>query len=492
MTDSPAPKLPSPKAALMKGAAWTIGLRWSVKAIGFISTVVMARILMPSDYGIVAMAFLVLGLTQALLDFGATTALLRKSEVSRSEIDSAWSLKVIQGVIAGLLLAISAPLAATYFGEPRITQVIWVLAACVTTGGASSIGPTLAQKKFDYSLDFKLQVTQTLVRVIVTIATGLILRDYRALVLGIIASYALPLVLSYVLHPYRPRWDISHIPQIWGVTRWLMFAGIASYILRRSDELVAGRIGTTEEYGQYTVGADIGQLPVGEVGPAMLRALLPVLASIQVDAERTRKAVVKTISVLNTVIWPIGLGFAAIAHPATILLLGEKWVDATNFVGTFAVASVLQTTVNPLNALLVLRGHTRTQMHIVWTEFAAFVCATVILVPNLHLIGLIYARIIGSLVNAVATTALTKAHCKFPLTPLIVATGRPFLGAMIMYLFVQYAITLVAGNAVQTAIGIATGTVVYVLWTLTTWQIIGRPEGLESTVIEFLASRIKK
>ena len=483
---------PSPKTALMKGAAWTVGLRWSIKAIGLINTIVMARILMPSDYGIVSMAFLVLGLTQALLDFGATTALLRKNEVSPQEINSAWSLKIIQGVIAGLILVVLSPFAASYFGEPRVTPVLWVLAACVAIGSAGSMGPTLAQKQFDYSLDFKLQIAQAVIRVIVTLIAGLLLRDYRALVIGIVAAYAVPLALSYALHPYRPRWDISRIPEIWAVTRWLMFAGIGTYILRKSDELIAGRIGTTEEYGQFAVGADIGQLPVGEVGPAMLRALLPVLASIQADAERTRKAVVKTISALNTVIWPIGLGFAAIAHPATILLLGEKWSDAAAFIGTYAVASVLQTAVSPLYTLLIVQGHTRTRMHIVWAEFAAFVCLAMVLVPNMHLIGLVYARIIASLVNLAVTTALTKAYCSFPLAPLISATGRPFLGAAIMYLAVRYAITFVAGNAVQTVVGILTGITFYILWSLTTWHLAGRPEGLESTASDFLAGFYKK
>lgn len=476
----------------MKGAAWTVGLRWGIKAIGLVNTIVMARILMPSDYGIVSMAFLVLGLIETLIDFGANTALLRKEELSRQDIDSAWSLKVIQGGVAGILILLLAPVAAWYFQEPRIVHVLWVLAACVSIAGLGNIGSTLAQKQFDFSLDFKLQITQALIRVVVTVVAGLILKDYRALVIGIVAAYAVPLVLSYVLHPYRPRWDISHIPAIWAVTRWLMLAGIADYVLKKTDQLVAGRIGTTDEYGEYTVGADIGQLPVGEVGPAMVRALLPVLASIQADVERTRSAVVKTFSALNSVVWPIGMGFASIAIPATNVLLGEKWSGASAFVATFAIAAVLQTFLSPLRTLLVLRGYTRVHMHIVWTEFAAFLCAAALLVPNLHLIGLVYARIIGSLINATATLILTRTYCNFPLKPLIVATGRPLLGSAIMFFLVQFAISFVAGNVAQTVVGIATGAVFYIVWSLTTWCFSGRPEGLESTVLDSLAGMLKK
>jgi len=485
------PKLPSPKAALMKGAAWTVGLRWAIKAIGLINTIVMARILVPSDYGIVSMAFLVLGLIETLIDFGANTALLRKEELSRHDIDSAWSLKVIQGCIAGALIVLLSPLAAWYFQEPRIVHVLWVLAACVSVAGFGSIGSTLAQKQFDFSLDFKLQIAQALIRVIVTIVAGLILKDYRALVVGIIAAYAVPLFLSYVLHPYRPRWDTSQIPAIWAITRWLMLAGIADYVLRKTDQLVAGRVGTTEQYGEYTVGADIGQLPVGEVGPAMVRALLPVLASIKANTERTHSAVVKTFSALNCVVWPIGIGFASIAVPATNILLGDKWAASAAFVGTFAIAAVLQTFMSPLRTLLVLQGHTRIHSNIVWAEFAAFICAAALLVPSLHLIGLVYARIIGSLVNALATSILTKTYCNFSLKPLLTAAGRPFLGSAIMYFLVQYVTATFSGDMAKTVAGIATGAAFYIAWSLATWLIAGRPEGLESTACDFLKT-IKK
>lgn len=480
----------APKLALMKGAAWTIALRWTVKGLGFLNTVIMARLLMPADYGIVAMAFLILGLIQALLDFGAATALLRKNDVSRDEIDSAWTLRLIQGAIVGLLLIASAPLAIIYFKEPRVEWVLWVLGGCVVVASAGSIGPTLAQKQFNFSLDFKIQVSQKLVSVIVTIIFGYLLKDYRALVAGVVAAYATPLVLSYALHPYRPRWNTSHIPEIWAVTKWLMFAGVGGFILRKGDELAAGRLGTTTEYGQYNVGADLGQLPVGEIGPAMLRALLPVLASIKENTERTRKAVIKTVSALNTVIWPVGLGFAALAPQVTEIILGAKWVESATFVGAFAIASVLQTSLSPLNTLLILHGHSRSQMHIIWLEFAAFVCAAVTLVPNLQLVGLVYARILGSVVNLATTAALARIYCQLPLGPLTATLARPVLGATMMYLIAGSVIKLVPGVAMQVFLAAISGAAFFITWSLLSWHYLGRPEGLESTVFDAI-HRIK-
>lgn len=475
----------------MKGAAWTIGLRWSIRILGFLNTVIMARILVPEDYGIVAMAFLILGLIQALVDFGATTALLRKNEVTRDEIDSAWTLRVIQGFIVGLLLVAIVPLADWYFGEPRLEAVLWILGACVVVSSAGNVGITLAQKEFNFALDFKIQVIHKLVSVVVTVTAGILIPDYRALVIGIVASYASSLILSYKLHPYRPKWNTSKIPEIWAVTKWLMFAGIGGFILRKGDELAAGRIGTTAEYGQYNVGADLGQLPVGEVGPAMLRVLLPVLASIKEDIGRTQNAVIKTVSALNTVIWPLGVGFAALAPQATTLILGEKWAGSAAFIGAFSIATVLQTTLSPLNTLLILQGHTRTQMHIVWFEFSAFIAASILLVPNMHLIGLVYARIFGSIVNLTATAIFANMYCHLRLLPVFAALTRPIFGSIILYFVVKNIVTFTNGTVNQVVLSVVFGAITYTTWSLLSWRLSGKHEGLESTVIDYLEYRLR-
>jgi len=116
----------SPKRTLIRGAVWQVGTRWAIKGIGFFNTVIMARILLPADYGIVAMAMLVVGLIQALMSFGATTALMRKDEISRDEIDSVWTLRTLQSLGMGLVLVLVAVPAATYFKEVRVEYVLWV------------------------------------------------------------------------------------------------------------------------------------------------------------------------------------------------------------------------------------------------------------------------------------------------------------------------------------------------------------------------------
>lgn len=474
------------KVALMKGAAWTIGLRWSNRLLGLISTAIVARIVTPADYGIVAMAFLVWGLVRAMINFGPVVALMRKKDVSNDEINSAWSLGVIQELAVGVLLIVVAPLAAEYFKSPKVALVVWVIAACVIVSSVKNIGPVLAQKEFNYSIDFKIQVTSKIVSVIVTVLSAFVFRDYRALLSGFVAAWLVSLFMSYAIHPYRPKWNTKHISEIWNITKWLMFSGIANYILTQGDEVAAGRIGSIGAFGQYNVSADIGQLPVGELGPALLRALMPVLAKLQKDIEWANKVVLKTISALNTVIIPIGVGFSAIALPATNLILGLQWREAASFVSLFALISIMNSAVSPLQTLLITFGHTKSQMLTAWAEFCVFVIVSFLLVPHMSLLGLIYGRFFGRLMYIFLMVALSQYHNGIRPSSVVLAVWRPLAGSVMMYLLVKYVLFSVSDPLMQLCIGILVGVIFYTTWTFITWNLVGRPEGFESTLIDLL------
>ena len=476
----------SPKAALIKGAAWSVATRWSIKAVGFANTLIMARLLMPADYGIVAMAMLVVGLVQAMLDMGTATALLRKDKLTRDEIDSAWTLRLLEFTVVAALIALAAYPASLYFKEPKVIGVLLVMAACIAIQGLTSIGLVLAHKELNFSVEFRVGVACKLIGVFVTIIGGLTLGDYRALILGIASSYLASTLLSYFVHPYRARWNTSRIPEVWHVTKWLMFAGIASFTLRKGDELIAARIGGAEQFGAYNVGADLGQMPTGEVGPAMLKAFLPVLSSIQADIARTNQAVLKTIAAVNTLTIPIGALMAVLATPLTVLLLGVRWVDAAPIVAAFALVSTCQCLVSPLGTLLILRGHTRLQSTIVWTEFFCFLLAAVGMAHWFGIVGLAYARLCATLAQSMITAFHARRLCGVGYGGLGWALWRPMLGAGLAAAAAWISMGFVSSVLVSVLLAGTAGVLTYAIFCTVAWRLAGRPEGLESTLADWV------
>jgi lipopolysaccharide exporter len=488
-TPSPAPL--NPKREFIRGAFWAVGTRWSIKALGFLNTVIMARLLMPEDYGVVAIAMLTVGFIYAFADLGVATALMRKSVLDQDTIDSAWTLKVLQGAaIAGALLLASFWIP-VFYDEPRVQTVLRVLAVCVLLEGTSSIGPALAYKSFDFSLEFRVNVISKAVSVLAALGAGIWLRDYRALVIGIAVSYVCTFFLSYALHSFRPRWQINRVPELWAVTKWLMLGSMGGFLMRRSDELIAARIASTAHYGAYHVGADLGRLPVGELGPSLVRAFLPVLASIKSDALRTRAAVLKALAASNALTLPIGFGMAALAVPLTGLVLGNQWNDAVPFVAGFALIAAAQFSISPLNTLLVLYGHTKTQTSVVWIEFAAFVLACIVVVPTFNLMGLVYSRLVAMAVSAVATIAYAQWRCGVSWFAVLKSLYRPLSGAVAMHFVVTWWVADIAPGIQQVLVGASVGALTYTAWMAASWWVAGRPEGLESTLWDAFGSRLK-
>jgi lipopolysaccharide exporter len=478
------------KTSLFKGALWAIGMRWSVKSIGLISTAILARVLKPEDYGVVAMAFLVVGLVETFLNTGAAAALVRLGpNPTVNQINSAWTLRGIQGCILALVLCAIAPLAARYFSEPRVAPILWVVGPCLAFMGFSNIGMTLAYRDLKFAVEFKLAICTKLCAVAVTLLAAWYLGDYRALVCGIVGGFIVEWLLSYLLHAYRPRWCTASIRDLWAISKWLLITGIGGFFLRKSDQLIAGRVGSTQAYGLYTVGADIGLLPTGELGPTLTRPLFPILSAMRHDWERAKSVTLKMLGSVNSIIMPLGFGLAALSQPVTLLLLGDQWLEASPFVAGFAVIGVVQYLTGPLATLLNVAGHVRVQTRIVWIEFVAFVALALLLSSAYHLQGLILARIGSGLLHVVLMMYAARQHMQVSLRQTFGMLIRPLSGSLLMYgLLVTWG-QWVEPAMVNFALNILAGAVFYIVWLLLTWLLAGKPEGLEANIADKMKSK---
>lgn len=485
MSAEPQSPAPDHKANLMTGALWAVGMRWSVKAIGLVSTAILARVLQPQDYGVVSMAFLVVGLVDTFLNTGAASALVRLGgNPSVAQINSAWSLRGIQGCLMAIVLLAISPIAANYFSEPRVMPVLWVVGVCMAFMGFSNIGMTLAYRDLKFAIEFKLALYTKITSVIITLLAAWYFMDYRALVSGIVAGFVIEWLLSYYLHPYRPRWCTDSIGEIWQISKWLLVTGIGSFFLHKTDQLIAGRVGNTQQYGLYTVGSDIGLLPTGELGPTLTRPLFPILSAMQHDWERAKSATLKTLSSVNSITMPLGFGLAAVSSQATLLLLGKQWVDATPFVAGFAIIGVVQYIASPLNTLLNVAGHVRVQSRIVWIEFMAFVALALALTPAYHLQGLMLARIGSGLLQAALMMLAARQFMQLSLTVTLATLVRPLCGALLMYGVLSTWGPLFSQPVISLVLNVMLGAVFYTSWLFLTWQLVGRPAGLEELILE--------
>jgi O-antigen/teichoic acid export membrane protein len=217
-----------------------IAARWAMRLIGLVSTMILARLLAPEDFGLIALALLAYGLLETLSYAGVDLALMRQGNDSREHYDTAWTIQVLQGVFIAVCLAVAAPFVAAYFDEPRAKAVIWWIALRAPIESLQNIGVVAFRKELDFAKEFRFTLISKLLGFVAVVGAALLLRNYWALVVGSIFAAVLNVWLSYRMHPYRPRWSLARFGEIWSFSQWLVISRVGSYLNRKCDEFVVG------------------------------------------------------------------------------------------------------------------------------------------------------------------------------------------------------------------------------------------------------------
>ena len=222
---SEAPKAAS-GAQIAKGIGWMTLFKIADRGIGLLSTLILARLLVPSDFGLVAMASSIVALTELMGAFGFDTALIQRQDARREHYDTAWTFGVLFGVAIALVLVLVANPAADFYHEPRLELIIPILALGALISSFENIGTVAFRKELNFHKEFRFLLLKRISGFVVTIALAVMFRTFWALIAGIITAKTVALVISYQLHPYRPRFSLKARVDLLGFSKWLFISSV--------------------------------------------------------------------------------------------------------------------------------------------------------------------------------------------------------------------------------------------------------------------------
>ena len=179
------------------GAGWMVLMRLCMRGIGLVSMVILARLLVPDDFGLIVLATTFVGILEAISELGFEIVLIRDRDAPRAKYDSAWTLSVIRGVSVATIIFLSSDLVAGFWGDPRLVDVMLALSAASLVDGFRNVGVVDFRKHLTFDRDFLFRVTGRIAGFVVTIALAALWRNYWALVAGILTSRVALLVASY-------------------------------------------------------------------------------------------------------------------------------------------------------------------------------------------------------------------------------------------------------------------------------------------------------
>lgn len=462
-----------------------IGMRWTDRLIGLISTIILARLLVPEDFGIIAMASIVIGLADVLLDMGVNITLIQNSNATQEDYNAAWTIRLVESALGALLVFALAEPAAEYFRDPRVADVTRVLAFSLLLTGCENIGVVTFQKEMEFGREFRFFFVKRMTGFVITISAALMLHSYWAMVIGALSGRAMGAMLSYVVHPMRPRLSLVRMKPMLSFSSWNLLRGIGTYVNENLHRFLVGRRESPGVMGAYSLGSDIAALPSTELLAPLNRVLFPLFVKLKHDPAQLKSAFLLALGIQAMIGIPAGAGLALVSNELVLALLGEKWIAAIPFVQLMGVINIFNAISVSGAYMLLTLGRTKITALNTWMQILFFATLAMLAIPDGGAMSIALLRLAIAVCGFLSFIYLIKRELSsLHIKEILGSVWRPCVASTIMAIaLLQCSVPDGIPVIAQLLVRVFLGAAVCGASLLALWRIAGCPEGPEAYLL---------
>lgn len=416
-------------ARALRGATWAYGSYVGGRLLILVSTAVLARLLGPEEFGLVALALVFTALLETLKDLGVTQALIVDRGDGEARASTAFAFGLGSGILLWGITAALAPLAASFFGEPELVVLLPVLGANFPLRALGATHYALAQKR----LDFRSRAIAEGADVVVRGATGLLLAVAGAgaysLVVGYLAGTVALAATCWALVDFRPSRAAMrrvHVASLVGFGGTLTVVDVVAAVNNQIDYLFTGRVLGTPALGLYTLAFRLPELLIRNLSVVTGQVLFPAFASM--PRERLGEAFVLSLRVTAAVAAPTAVALAVLAEPFVLALFGDQWtaaVDAMRVIAAFALVTALSV---PAGTAYKATGRAGVLLVLSVPRGVALIVALVLFADR-GIVAVALCQLATSAVSAVAGMGLAARLLHVPVRRIAGALWAPAVAA---------------------------------------------------------------
>ena len=328
----------------LKGISWMGLLRLITRFLSFVKIAVLARLLVPSEFGLFGIASLVLALLEILTDTGINAILIQDEFKIKKYLNTAWTLSIIRGFLISLMIITFAYPVSNFFNAPQAFKLLLLISVAPLIRGF--INPLIIrfQKELEFNKEFFIRTSVFLIDALISIYFAYVLRSAVSIIYGLIAGIILELIISFILIKPTPSFKLEKekVKNLIRRGKWITASGIFEYIFYNIDDILVGKMLNISALGYYQMAYKISTLPISESSEVVSKVTFPVLVKISDDKERIKRAYEKVFNSLIIFVVPFCILLIIFAQSFVKVVLGNNWMHIVPVLRILAIHGAIR------------------------------------------------------------------------------------------------------------------------------------------------------
>ena len=388
----------------VRGVGWTAGAQLGRQVLQTVFSIVVARLLLPEDFGQVAQIVVLAGLANILSDFGLGAALVQRKAIDERHRSSSFWLQAGLGLVVAAALVAASPLIAAFYGEPDLRLLTVVLAPNFLLSSLCTVQRALLTRAMRFRALAGVDLGAIAASGVVCVVAAASGAGVYAIVAQTLTATAVTLVLLWVMASWRPRatFDREALGDLLPFSRNLLGFTVINYAIRNSDNLLVGRLMGATALGLYTRGYSILLYPTRQISSVVGKVMFASLSKLNDDVDRLRRVYLRAVASIALVTFPLMVGLALVSEEFVLGVLGAKWSAAIPIIRIFCLLGALESVFTTVGWIYQSTG--RTDVLFRWG----------LLMGGVPLAGIVVGSVIGTIEAVTVGYALTTTSLVYP------------------------------------------------------------------------------
>ncbi len=399
------------RSKALKGSVWAILEKFSLQIVQFVVSVVLARLLEPRDYGLIAITAIFTGISSAITDGGFEKTLIREQEITGVQVNTVFYLNALLGMVMMGVLFSLAPALSAFFSEPALIPILRVTSTGLFINALGQVQRILLMKELHFKKISLAQIAGSLVGGATGIAMAYAGFGVWALVWSGLVAQSMTVLIFWVRSDWYPqaKFSLSSVRGMWRYGSNILLTSILFFAMLQFNSFIIGKLFPKSDLGLFNRGGRLPDFVIGVIQSIILKMAFPLFVKVQDQRGQLEQVVRKTMRATAFVSLPLLALILSNSHDITIVLFTAKWSGSILFLELFCLSAIFDPFVSIYRELILAKGKSRLFLHIYIVTSLAEILA-VLLLAKYGILYIIWATVTGKAVQYIIYLLVTSRY----------------------------------------------------------------------------------